>query len=434
MVNATALLLVAAGATKFAVLFSAAAEKSQPLFITLLTANLLMIAALGLAFWRKSKLRERWPIEYSARPVHYLQAMAQGSVYLYWSRFYDGVAEFAPLIAYQLAFAFLFHFLVSVLVRKKFSLGFSIVPIIFSINLFMWAQPDYFFLQIAMVMIAILSKFYLVRLNEQGKLVHIFNPSALPMALLALLVVIPGWNFLVSSREVVQSYFLVPHFYLFVFLVGCVSQWAGRTALVSFGALFGLIATDAIARLIFGMPLMLTAVDRSVFIGCVLLITDPATTPKRPLAQFIFGCTYGVGIVATYGILGAFDRYKIYDKILIVPVLNYFAPYFDRWCAQFNEPAAIRNRNFHLAAYAAFFALALPAINARMIEYPNVLSATERFYPEDNVLTPLIDTWGVECRAGGKEHLCKLSKRLERQRARRLERARSLQSPATDEE
>src|SRR5262249_27059222 len=70
-------------------------------------------------------------LEVVLRRQHYLQACAQGSVFLYWGWYWRPVYDAAPLIAAQLAFAYAFDSLLSWSRRDRYTLGFGPFPVIF---------------------------------------------------------------------------------------------------------------------------------------------------------------------------------------------------------------------------------------------------------------------------------------------------------------
>ena len=61
--------------------------------------------------------------------------------------------------------------------RDNWILGFGPIPIIFSMNLFLWFRDDWFYLQFVMVAIIVFGKEFL-RWKRDGQSTHIFNPSA----------------------------------------------------------------------------------------------------------------------------------------------------------------------------------------------------------------------------------------------------------------
>ena len=115
----------------------------------------LLAAAFAIVAWNlfliaRARRRGRAPtLEIVLRRQHYLQACAQGSVLLYWGWYWRPVYDAAPLIAAQLLFAYAFDMLLSWSRRDGYTLGFGPFPVIFSINLFLWFKPDWFYLQFA---------------------------------------------------------------------------------------------------------------------------------------------------------------------------------------------------------------------------------------------------------------------------------------------
>jgi hypothetical protein len=165
----------------------------------------------------------------------------------------------------------------------------------------------------------------------EGRPRHIFNPSALPMALTALVVVIVfNAERLLDTSNVVFSYLLAPHFQLFVFGVGLLSHLASGVSFISLGAVATLYVLDTGFKAVTGLPPMGDILQPSVFVGITLLVTDPVTSPKTRTGQLAYGCLYGLGILICYALLNHFGFPRYYDKILPVPILNYLALTLDR--------------------------------------------------------------------------------------------------------
>ena len=51
--------------------------------------------------------------------------------------------------------------------RNTYTLGFAPFPIVFSINLFLWFKPDWFYFQFAMVALGLAAR-ELIRWNREG--------------------------------------------------------------------------------------------------------------------------------------------------------------------------------------------------------------------------------------------------------------------------
>src|SRR5213079_1734540 len=88
--------------------------------------------------------------------------------------------------------------------RDTYTLGFSVFPVIFSINLFLWFKPDWFYLQFLMIAVAFAAK-ELIRWEKEGRRVHIFNPSALPLAIFSVVLLLTGTTDLTWGREIAST-------------------------------------------------------------------------------------------------------------------------------------------------------------------------------------------------------------------------------------
>src|SRR6185295_2064762 len=90
-------------------------------------------------------LRGRYgPPEITAATIkftHALPASLQVVLFTYWSLHWDQVLPYLPVIAFQLLFAYAFDFLLNWSLRRPYSPGLGPVPVVLSMNLFVWF-PD----------------------------------------------------------------------------------------------------------------------------------------------------------------------------------------------------------------------------------------------------------------------------------------------------
>ena len=159
-------------------------------------------------------------LEVVLKKQHYLQACAQGSVLLYWGWYWPPVYAFAPFILAQLVFAYAFDMLLGWSRRDTYTLGFGPFPVIFSINLFLWFKPDWFYLQFAMVALGLAAK-ELIRWNRDGRRAHIFNPSSFPLAVFSLVLLRTGKSDITWGQNIATTQFYPPHMYLYCFSLAC---------------------------------------------------------------------------------------------------------------------------------------------------------------------------------------------------------------------
>jgi hypothetical protein len=293
-------------------------------------------AASALAVWNAAlfalalRTGRTLKLEIVLRKQHYLQACAQGSVLLYWGWHWRHVYDSAPFIAAQLLFAYAFDMLLGWSRRDTYTLGFGPFPVVFSINLFLWFKPDWFYLQFLMVAIGFAAK-ELIRWEKEGRSAHIFNPSSFPLAVFSLGLILTGTSDLTWGQDIASTQFYPPHMYLMLFLVGLPGQFFfGVTSMTMVAVvttyLFGLLYYAATGIYFFYD----SYVPVAVFLGMHLLFTDPSTSPRTELGRVIFGMLYGLSTVALYELLGSAGMPTFYDKLLQIPFLNLSIMSIDR--------------------------------------------------------------------------------------------------------
>jgi hypothetical protein len=307
-------------------------------------------------------------LEIVLRKQHYLQACAQGSVLLYWGWHWREVYDAGYLIAAQLLFAYAFDMLLCWSRRDSYTLGFGPFPVIFSINLFLWFKPDWFYLQFAMVALGFAAKEF-IKWNRYGRRVHIFNPSSFPLALFSLGLILTGASDMTWAQEIATTQFYPPQIYLMLFLIGLPGQFFFGVTSMTMAAVvttyvFGLFYFAATGTYFF----FDSYIPIAVFLGMHLLFTDPSTSPRSELGRVIFGALYGLTTVVLYAVLGNLGAPTVYDKLLQVPILNLSVRGIDR-LARSNllrrfDPAALgrsltgRRRNLaYMSIWAVVFAV-----------------------------------------------------------------------------
>jgi len=303
-----------------------------------LTTTLLSVF-IGLAIWQVVlwwcfRHRERpFKVRVSIRRPHYIQASLQTCLYLYWGLHWHEVRSYAVLIAFQIVFAYLFEMLLSWSRGKVWNLGFGPLPVVLSINLFMWFKPDFFIFQFLLLALTYLGKEF-VTWKRNGKPTHIINPSAFSLSLLSVGLLATDSVDKTFGLDLIWSFYLPANFYEIIFLLGLVVQFLFSTTLVTFGAVLGLYGMVVVSGLIYGSSVVITPFDASVFLGLTLLITDPSTTPRTKIGKFSFGLAYGGVILCTFFVLRFLRQPSYFDKILAVPLMNLMVMPFDTFGAR----------------------------------------------------------------------------------------------------
>lgn len=291
------------------------------------TALIMLVAFTLLNFTNR---RRDWTFCLSLKTPIFVQAGVQISILAFMSFHSEHVGNYAALMVYQTVFAFALDVLLSLFFFKSYRLSGSILPIVFSINLFMWFRPEFFHWQLAVITLGVCSKYLLCR-KANGTRSHIFNPSAIAMAAAICFLIPQSPSQYLYLREIIESYNQSrPGIFWFILLVGLITQGFGRVYLISLGALLTLFFTSQFSILLTGMPLTNQWIDPSVMVGTTLLVTDPATSPKTSRGKFYFGIAYGISIILAYAGLSLLQAPGYFAKIMAVPLLNFLVPYFDR--------------------------------------------------------------------------------------------------------
>ncbi len=347
--------------------FLTPARQSQKTLAAFLgAAAILLIWNAALLLWTRHTGRTL-KLEIVLRKQHYLQACAQGSVLLYWGWYWPQVYTSAHLILGQLLFAYAFDILLAWSRRETYTLGFAQFPVVFSINLFLWFKPDWFYLQFIMVALGLAAK-DLIRWTKDGRRVHIFNPSSFPLAVFSLILLATHSSNLTWGQNIASTQFYPPQMYLVLFLIGLPGQFLFGVTSMTMSAVLATYAFGLVYHAITGIYFFYDSyIPISVFLGMHLLFCDPSTSPRTELGRIIYGGLYGLSTVALYQLLGSAGMPTFYDKLLQVPLLNLSIKWIDRFARsrwiRVVDPAALgralapRVRNLaYMSMWTAVFA------------------------------------------------------------------------------
>lgn len=330
--------------------------------------SVLGAAAALLLFWfllRRSVIKSGRALRYEfiAKPVHYVQLTMHSCIYAYWGWYWREVYHQIPLIIAQLAFVYALDMLVCWSRRDKWILGFGPFPIVLSTNLFLWFKPDWFFLQFLMVATGVLCKEFITWVRE-GRRVHIFNPSAIALFIFSIGLIVTHSTQISWGEEIAVSFNSPPHIYTEIFILGLVVQALFSVTLVTLSAAASLYALNLAYTHTTGLYYFVdTNIPAAVFLGLHLLVTDPATSPRKSFGKIVFGAGYGAAVFVLYWVLGYFGAPTFYDKLLCVPPLNLTVRALDRWsvalAARFRMPAwKLKQANYaHMAVWICLFAV-----------------------------------------------------------------------------
>jgi len=295
-----------------------------------LGAAALLAAGLAALWWRVRKTGRTLKYEFVPRRVHWVQMLMHSSVYAYWGWYWREVYHEVPLILAQVAFLYALDMLVCWSRRDTWILGFGPIPIIFSMNLFLWFRDDWFYLQFVMVAIIVFGKEFL-RWKRDGQSTHIFNPSAFALFVTSVVLIATHNTPITWGDEIATTFLNPPNFFVEMFVLGLIVQALFSVTLVTMSGAAMLYLLNMVYTSSTGTYMFIdTNIHPAVFLGLYLLVTDPATSPRKNFGKVIFGAAYGAGIFALVPILESLGAPVFYDKLLCVPLLNLTVRALDR--------------------------------------------------------------------------------------------------------
>ena len=291
----------------------------------------LLLAGLCALWWSVARSGRILTYEFVPRRVHWVQMIMHSCVFAYWGWYWRDVYHELPLIAAQVVFLYVLDMLVGWFRRDHWILGFGPIPIIFSMNLFLWFRDDWFYLQFVMVAIIVFGKEF-VRWKRDGHSTHIFNPSSFALFLTSIVLLATHSTAITWGPQISTTFNNPPQIYLEIFLLGLIVQGLFSVTLVTLTAAAMLVLLDALYLGSTGMYRFIDFnIHPAVFLGLHLLVTDPSTSPRKNFGKAIFGAAYGAGVFLIYGWLDSLGQPTFYDKLLCVPVLNLTVRVLDHW-------------------------------------------------------------------------------------------------------
>ncbi len=288
------------------------------------------------------------PVRLRFRFTHFVQTSVQFLLFAYWAVYAPLTRQYLPQLGALVLFAFGVDYVVSFFRYKSWYASFAPIPVVFSANLFVWFLGDDVLLSYVVVALAIASKHLIQR---GGK--HIFNPSAFGVSVIAIPCLLYPNRF--GEIDLAHALNAPPNMQELVLFVGLVAMARIPLALISLSAFF-----TSRALITFGgdgiyVPSVMWA---PIFLGITLLVTDPATTPKKPLGQVLFGVIYMLLFSAIATALSSRGLAEHWAKMLPIPALNLLAPVFDRIAdrvpkTRVNALLDARYNRFHVVTWVA---------------------------------------------------------------------------------
>jgi len=265
-----------------------------------------------------------------AHKHHWVQACAQLVLLTYWGWYVRPVYAYLPFVVAQLVFAYGVDALLNWSRRGSWQLGFGPVPIVLSINFFLWFKPEWFYWQFVIVLLGYLGKEF-IRWTRDGRRRHIFNPSSFPLGVFSLVLIVTGTTGVTFGLEIAQTLFNPPHIYLVIFLVALPAQALFGVTTMTISSVLTAYAWSLAYYAVTGTYYFRDAyIPIAVFLGMHLLFTDPSTSPRTGPGRVAFGILYAMATIALAAVLESAGAPTFYDKLLPIPLLNLTVRRIDR--------------------------------------------------------------------------------------------------------
>lgn len=282
----------------------------------------LWACALGL---RKPVAADRIPVDLVWHSGIWLQAAAQSILFAYWSFYCPEVAGRATTILIQLLFVAAVDMLSNWRSRARLQASSSVLPIMLSVNLFLWHDDRHAWESLVILAVAVLSK-SLWRWKD-ARYGHIFNPSAIALSLAGIIYYCLGrWTYV----RLDELFLIPPNFSEIILIAGLLIQFGRGTGVTTLGGIVSMMALD-VTLLSIGIHNVPFPFEGQNYVGLTLLITDPATSPRSLAGRAMFGALYGALFVVIFRSFHAVDpSYVYFSKIFAAPLANLLVPWFDR--------------------------------------------------------------------------------------------------------
>jgi len=291
---------------------------------------------------------------FTIKLTHALPSVLQIALFAYWSIYWTPVITHLPVIGVQLAFAYAFEFLLAWTLRRAYSPSLGPVPIVLSMNLFVWF-PD-LLVSTIVIAIALLSK---ALLRFEGR--HIFNPSVLGIAVVGVLcILIPA---VFHYQDISHDFDRPPHMTEVILLLALIPQIRLQLTPVAVGAAFAMLGTMFVVFSLTGYKGGPSPWWPPWLLAITLLAADPATIPTTSASRLVFGLFLGTAFYVVSRLFLLSIGTDFFSKIIPIPMANLLVPNFERAGARLSAswPHLVRrfNNRVYLATWTSVSILSL---------------------------------------------------------------------------
>jgi hypothetical protein len=255
------------------------------------------------------------------------QATAQSLIFVYWSFYCREVPAHVPTMLLQLAYTLSVDMLVNWRRFGRLQFSASALPIVLSVNLFLWHDDAHFWQSLLVLGAAVLSKSVFRWKDERYG--HVFNPSAIGLALAGL---VYYGSHRMTFIHLDELMLVPPNMSEIILAAGLIVQIGFATGPATLAGMLTMAALDVPLYALAGLRGLPWPIEGQNFIGLTLLMTDPATSPRTFRGRAAFGALFGALFVLIHVSFyyGLGTNHVYFAKIFAAPLANLAVPWLDR--------------------------------------------------------------------------------------------------------
>jgi hypothetical protein len=283
------------------------------------------------------------PVKFSLHASHLLPTCIQLLIFSYWALYWQAARSHFISIVGMIAFGLALDILISSCRQNCIFISLRALPIVFSINLFIWYSGKNAWISYFLIAIALSSKLIFQR---NGR--HIFNPSAFAISIAGILWICFPRTF--EYIDISGPLSFPPNMIELIFLASLypLSRFGG--VIVAIAATLGMFVfhlghfvpvfhpsggfvsamgtTPNPAPMAFWAPWFLTI---------TLLATDPITIPRTFFGRFFYGIAIGTSMDIFSVGMHHWLSSDYFSKVFPVVLANFLSPRFDHLGARVSK-------------------------------------------------------------------------------------------------
>ncbi len=266
-------------------------------------------------------------------PADVVHSLTLAAFFVYWAYASGPVRTVAAPIVAQVVFAYVFDMLLVWSRRESYTLGWGLLPVVGTINLFLWFHADGFVFQLGMVAVAVLAREFL-RWERNGERVPVINPVALALVVASVAIIAMAKPGLTTGED--QAALLFVPQWIYPAIVALTLPWLylRRLVVLPLTAVLALYLFNLVHLRLTGTYFFVdSTVPVTVFLATQLLLTAAETLPTSELGRMAAGVLYAGAVVGLHALLRRFGVPTFHAVWLPVPVLNLASRALD-WIAR----------------------------------------------------------------------------------------------------